>query len=116
MKLRRIGLSKIFAVIFWICTIMPVTFLSVGFIDKIQASKLVSLPFFIGSPTLILTSVKSSQPIHGSNISTIAPIVSPWVPYVVAVIVALIAFIGVVYQSRRNTKIEKEKIAAQVEL
>jgi NACHT domain/HEAT repeats len=73
-------------------------------------------PLLKASLTPLPTLTPNSQLIHGNSNGIDLSNFGPLIAFAGVILAALIAFGGVVYQSRRTARIEKEKLAVQVEL
>ena len=112
---KRFEMSFLIVVIFWISDRNTRYFWYHNNISKVQAKTYLSSPSVLLSP-IVSSSTKFSKNRNAESSVANLSSISTWIPYATAILVAFIALCGVVYQSRRTTKIEKEKILAQVEL
>jgi len=105
MRLKLVGLSILLVVTLWLLIVLPLNILansgSVDAFTTSMSSPIVSIPMTLSAQTLFAMLRNGSSDIA---------IPVAWIGFAGAVVAALIGFTVAIYQSRRNSKLEREKL------
>ena len=111
MRWKLSVLARLMFVTIWMWVIIPFNIISIGNIRNVDADALKEALTLSGSTTPLPTLISNVQSTSGSSIDSTT--LAAWIGFVGVILAALIAAGVAVYQTKRNARLEREKIELQ---